>query len=254
MRFQIRHSKGAVDNSYVFSMSYKAAEINLRCWSEYMKYLIFKSSIVLSLLISANSSAFAQGTIPLVNQGVINFFTYNNSQTKGQIFMSNTTTPIGGGFSGQLWVSDVSATSSFAPLSAVATSDPTSGAFNVGTVKDVNDEAGSFVWYELVVWNTAAGSTFQAATGLSNPGNSGTPPLSLLTPAPGLTTYGVSSVVRVVLGGVDDQNNVYSVPQANGFNNLFLGPPVPEPTTIAIGGFGLVALLVFRGRNKMGRD
>src|ERR1700759_672930 len=185
-----------------------------------MKNTTLKALGTSLLSLGVAASALAQGTIPTVNQGSINFFTFNGTGTKGQVYMPGTTTEIGAGFTAQLWASDVSATSGFTALSATTASDPSTGAFNLGTIKDANDEAGSFVWYELVVWSTAAGSTVQAATGLANPGISCAPAFGTITPAAGLTAYGVSSVVRVVLGGTDDQNNVYSVPQANAFNNL----------------------------------
>jgi len=190
-----------------------------------------------SMLAGAASSAFSQG--------VINFFTFNSNTAKGQVFLPppSQTTPVGATFSGQLFYSDVSATAVKSALSPVVAFN-SSGVINFGNVTDSLDDAGNFIWYDLVVWNTAGGPTASAALGSTYPGSG-----NAVQPSAGLTAYGLSSTVKVLLGGTDVSGSLFTIPQANGFNNL-ITTPVPEPSTIVLGGLGAAALLAFRRRNK----
>jgi hypothetical protein len=193
-------------------------------------------SLALGLVIGGVASA-------TYAQGVINFFTFNSSNPlKGQVFLPSSTTAVGTTFYGQLFYSDVSATAAQSPLSAVEAFN-SSGVINLGNITDPVDDAGNFIWYSLVVWSASGGSTAAAALGANYPAGA-------VVPGLGLTSYGDSSTVRVTLGGIDAENDPpFNVPQANGFNNLTL-TPVPEPSTIVLGGLGAAALLAFRRRNK----
>jgi hypothetical protein len=192
-------------------------------------------SLALGLVIGGVASA-------TYAQGVINFFTFNSTTTKGQVFLPSSTSPIGTQYYGQLFYSDVSATAPQSPLSPVEAFN-SSGVINLGNITDPVDDAGNFIWYSLVVWSASGGNTAAAALGANYPSGA-------VVPAPALTAYGDSSTVRVTLGGIDAENDPpFNVPQANGFNNLTLtATTVPEPSTIVLGGLGVAALLAFRRR------
>src|SRR5690348_8015316 len=98
-------------------------------------------------------------------QGVVNFFTFNTNPAKGQVFFGGSTIPLSDySFYGQLWFSDISATTGFYAASPALIF--TGGYINDGTlVVDPNRSGGSTFWYQLRVWDAAAGADWMAATG-----------------------------------------------------------------------------------------
>jgi len=192
-------------------------------------------SLTLGLLVAGVTSA-------TYAQGVINFFVIGSGSTKGQIFLPDGVTPIGTTFVGQLYASDVSATAAKTALSPVVAFQA-NGSLNFGNVADPNNNSGNFEWYDVVVWAANPGSTAAQALGSTYPVSGGAP-----TVGAGLAYYGTSATVRVILGGDDGLGDPpFNVPQANGFLN-FNVTPVPEPSTIVLGGLGAAALLAFRRR------
>jgi len=83
--------------------------------------------------------------------------------------------------------------------------------------------------YQLRVWNTANGSSYEAASAVVG------------------AKVGVSSTVNVNLLGYTTGAPPIGYPQANGFGSFALTVvPVPEPATIALGLFGAAGLLMRR--------
>jgi hypothetical protein len=193
------------------------------------------------------------------SQGEINFFTFNSGNAaRGNIFLNNGTTPAGATLDAQLWGSLTSATTGFTALSTIVTlsggiaNDATPAQDNTDTFASGGggtSDAGNFEWYQVRVWNASAGGSWNVlgltwvGGGAGSVVNSGSDAL--------LTLYGVTAMAgtqtRVILGGTstDGNNNLFSIPQSNNFNNLTL-TATPEPTTLALAGLGGAALLAFR--------
>jgi PEP-CTERM motif-containing protein len=184
-------------------------------------------------------------------QGNYNFFTYNATSSKGGVLQASPSTQaVPNGTYGQLFYSLYASTSSaLSPLSPVETFN--NGVINVGTLVDPVDDAGTTIWYELVVWNAGAGNSATAALGSTflAKGNAAG---STVVDGNGLTFFGKSAYTKINnLGGIDAaMDPPYNVPQINGYAtfNVTSVAPVPEPTTIVLGGLGAAALLAFRRR------
>jgi len=167
----------------------------------------------------------------------INFNTLNDpSAPTNPVFDIDGTTKLLGsaGYVGQLYT-QIGA-GSFAAIGASAAFFNAGGAgfLAPGTVTvtapsvTANPTAGA---YQLRVWNTANGSTYEAA--------------SVVVGA----HVGVSSTVNVSFAGYANGNiPPVSFPQANGFSSFSLSTvsAVPEPATLALGLFGAAGLLIRR--------
>jgi len=107
------------------------------------------------------------------------------------------------------------------------------GRFSSGTKQSGNDLAGGAnAWLEVVAWDGGAADILTAISG-------GTAKFS-----------GVSAVWSNASGAPNGSPPTAAQPfvlGAGGFNGLVL-TPVPEPTTLALGGLGAAALLLFRRR------
>lgn len=178
------------------------------------------------LLAAAASSALAQGDIT--------FNTYNVDPSKGRVFRSVGFWPGGDGtipmpsiFVGQLWWSDTSGGTFVAASTLQAFDSIVPGYIFDGSVVIPGREPGSTVWYQVRWWTAAAGADWNTATS-----------------SPLLTDYGITQSVRVTLGGIDSDGNVFFPRQANGFRSN----GIPEPTTIVLAGLGLASLLICRRR------
>jgi len=170
----------------------------------------------------------------------IKFYTLNDDTVPtNPIFDSDGTTKLAGsaGWVGQLYV-QVGA----GAFGAVGTPVPflnggTAGFISGAPTPDITVDNDSVTTatagaYQLRVWNTANGSTFEAASA-----------------APG-ARFGTSSSVSVsLLGYINELNNPAAnqtappgYPTANGFASF----AVPEPATIALGLFGAAGLFIRR--------
>lgn len=183
-----------------------------------MKTLMKALCFAALLMVSASASA---------ADGQINFFTFNGDTSRGQVFdTGGAPLPGGSTYLGQLYGSTSSNPNSFVSLDSPA-SVAGSGYFNDGTVLATGVSPGTSFFYQLRVWNSAAGGSFEAASIAPN------------------GIIGSSQVINVTLGGTEGAN-VFTVPQANGFLSFQLAA-VPEPSTIALGVLGGLVLL-FRRR------
>jgi len=188
-------------------------------------------------------------TIAAFGQGTINFDTFNANTAKGGVYLPNTTTGVGSAYDGQLFYSDTSSANPIANFTAFSTvfafSSGNNAIIDPSLVVDPNQAGGNHVFVQLRVWNASAGNSWATAVGAS--------PLPLPgTGSATLTAFGNSSVMTLTLGGDDGLGQgdpPFTPGVANNFTSFAL-TPVPEPSTIVLGGLGAAALLAFRRRNK----
>jgi len=189
-----------------------------------MKTKVLKASILAILLAVSATTVLAEYQIL--------FFTPNDATTPtNPVFDSDNVTKLAGsaGWVGQLYVQV--GTGAFSAVgSAVSFLNSSTAGFISGptiTVADSTVTAPTTGAYQLRVWNTANGSTFETAS-----------------VAPG-AKFGTSSSVTVTLQGYNPftQTPPISFPTANGFASFSV---VPEPATIALGLFGAAGLFIRR--------
>lgn len=154
--------------------------------------------------------------------------TYNDNTSFGLVSFNSS--PVDNTFMGQIYGSY----SSSNPADFVALGNvETFGAgylYNALPVNVSGATAGQTLSYILVAWDTASGSTFEQA--VANNGITGS-----------------SSVASITLASSLDSFNQQSV---NNFGSFSVSlATVPEPTTIALGVMGGLALLARRRRNAV---
>lgn len=157
---------------------------------------------------------------------IFQFDTFNETAGFGVAKYNNN--PVNSSFLGQIWGS----TSSSDPTTFVALTSALSffsdGTITAPTATTVTGAStGATLFYQLRAWNSAAGSTFAQASAAGN----------------GIT--GKSGVASLTLAATTD---IFNAQPSNGFANFSLAA-VPEPTTIALGVMGGMALLARRRRN-----
>ena len=196
-----------------------------------MKMKVLSLTAVLAL---CATSGFSQGTIAFVNSGTTLVNT-NNGTTSGpapvttssgikvalfyQPDPTGSTAPVAlnGGAQGN-----------WEQIATLANIAPLAGRFSGGNVTTGTDVApAGNVWLEVVSWN-ANQTTY--ANALANG-----------------SYIGYSTVWAQGTGDGASVGAVPITPPTGGFTGLTL-VPVPEPTTIALGGLGAAALLLFRRR------
>jgi hypothetical protein len=164
--------------------------------------------------------------------GTINFFTFNSNLSFGQVYLPGTSTSVGSSFLGQLYVSSSLNGTYVAvgtPLAFQGGGAQPSAINSASPVTIASANGGDVYFYKLAAWDSAAGATFETAkvSGIS----------------------GISGAVQVTLGGTPSGGGAsLPAPQSNGFTSFQLAA-VPEPTTIALGVMGGLALLARRRRN-----
>jgi len=180
-------------------------------------------------------------------QGTINFDTFNANTAKGGVYFPGTTTSADATIDGQLFYSDTSAANpianftAFSPVLQFSTANGT--IIDPTLIVDPNQFGGNHVFVQLRVWNASAGGTWATAVGINPPA----------TGSAGLTEFGNSSVMTLTLGG-DDGLGQGDPPVTPGTANSFTSfamtavAPIPEPSTIILGGLGAAALMAFRRR------
>jgi hypothetical protein len=178
-------------------------------------------------LLAANS-AFATGEIQ--------FLTFNSGDSsKGTVFNTDGTTPVGSTFLGQLYISSTIGGTYTAIGSAVSFIDGF-GVINAGTVTINGFNPGDSAFYMLRAWNSAAGSTFEAASVAGNGIVGSSAPAAFQVGGTGSTGN-----PPPVFSAVANIHPTFSVSVA----------AVPEPTTIALGVLGGLGMLARRRRNAV---
>jgi len=181
----------------------------------------FKSLIAVIALLGAVVSAKADA--------VFQFDTGNDNTAFGLV-NSSAGTPANNQFYGQIYGSFTSSNPANFVALGTAQLFGTGGPgyiFQNSAVNVVGASAGATLNYVLKAWSVASGSTFETAS------------------ASGSGKIGVSSQSSLVLA---DSFNPGQYQSSNGFNTFTLAA-VPEPTTIALGVMGGMALLARRRRN-----
>ena len=121
-------------------------------------------------------------------------------------------------------------------VGATTTFGPSAGLFSGGgrTVLNISP-AGGFGFFQVRVWETAAGSSYQEAIGRT-------------------CNFGTSSILRVDTGDPTTSPPGNPAPlTAYGlasFTLMQVGPPCPEPSTYALGALAVAALLLFRRKKR----
>jgi len=193
-------------------------------------------------LIAGGTSAFGQAQVVFANNGSTLLSISNQTTHVSSLMFGPAGTFDIGLYMGASGATDISqmqlvdlATSPNAPTSSFFTA----GSFSGGTVatpgnvaNTINFQAGTQYAFIVAAWSAADGSTYAAAlaSGDAN-GYTGLSALGFVTPlAP---PSGAPNTFGTAAG------------QVGGFT---LVTPVPEPTTLALGGLGAAALLMFRRR------
>lgn len=164
-------------------------------------------------------------------QGQVNFFTFNSDASKGKISFALPDGDVLGG-SGQ-WGQLLGGTSADAltpigaPTEFLLGGGAPSGVLRGGTVTIDGVPGGSAYFIAVAAWDaTIAGADYASASAAG-------------------VGFGVSETLSVSLGGAPAGGGApLPPPQINGFANFTV--PVPEPSTIALGILGGLALMFFR--------
>jgi hypothetical protein len=173
-------------------------------------------------------------------QGLVNFF--NSSSTLSSATINGQTAATSGAagswFYGLL-IAPAGTTDpkAFSFSGAYATNLPVAGRFTGGANVAVTGwAAGASMSYEVAVWSSSLGATFQN---------------SWLTTGPtGQGNFGLSPIATGVSGGAGQPASpAYNLfGGATGIQSGFNALPVPEPTSMALAGLGAAALMIFRRR------
>ena len=187
-----------------------------------MKKLVLTTTAAVALL-AATVSSHAQGTVVFANNGSTKVTVNGAPMPHGNA---------GGGFKFGLYMGAVGSTDAALVLVGTAVNSPVvDGVFNGGSAYALPAGYASGTQYAFQVrsWSGADGASYEAALA------SGDSALVAGVSADGLVTPGGGPNPAAALFGT-------SPGQVGGFNLA----PVPEPTTLALGGLGAAALLLFR--------
>lgn len=127
-------------------------------------------------------------------------------------------------------------------LAASFSSIPAQAGYFIGGGVTLPVPGGQAYEFEVRVWQTAAGASWAAATG------GGIGSLSTYV-GHGGTQWGLSDIFRVIPSTAPSPSASLVGLNAFQLNPSFPPPPpIPEPTTLALGGLGSAVLLLFRRR------
>lgn len=211
-----------------------------------------KKLILTAICATAAVSGFSQGTVAFANGGTSAIYINNSSSTANKV-TSGTLASQTGSLTSSTGVLDVGlfwSTSSFntiagGTLAGVATITTTAGVFtqqSVFAVSGTNPNDTDF--FQLFAWdssygNNAAGAEAALAAGAY---------FGAATAGQANTAYGaIGNALSVKLGATSGPGTVIFGLLTSEFGRTILISS-PEPATIAIGGLGAAALLLFRRR------
>jgi hypothetical protein len=147
--------------------------------------------------------------------GQLNFFTFHPDKSLGRVFDSDGATPLGSGFSAQLYGGSEASEDRLAPMGQPATflSEPAAGYVRAGAVSLPGIASGQLVHVQLRVWETARGVDYESA--LKAGGKAGK-----------------SAMISLNAGGVASANDLGVLPpNVNQFPSFML-LTVPSPPSI----------------------
>jgi hypothetical protein len=166
-------------------------------------------------------------------QGQINFFTFNLSTSFGQVFTVELPSyrligPAGGTLVGQLYGGLSNDQSHFVAIGTPSLF-ASYGYINYGTVSVAETFGGQTYFYQLRVWDSVRGGTFEEGGFFYG--------------------AGISPVASIILGGIPAGGGPPISPSnANGFSSFSVFV-IPEPSTIALGLLSAIFLLQLRRKN-----
>jgi len=202
------------------------------------KALLIAASAMLVAV--ATTRTFGQAQVTFNNSG--NQITYGagNGTNQGLALYGSAGTYEYGLYMGTFGSTSISQMQLVDTVLSIATTGPTatfSGFINSGTINTPGNTANTLAFnssteYAFIVaaWTAASGSTYAAALAAAG-SETGLSALGFFTPG-----SGGSSPAAQAFGSSAGQVTAFSI------------APVPEPTTLALGGLGAAALLLFRRR------
>jgi PEP-CTERM motif len=216
-----------------------------------------KKLIITAACVAAAVSGFAQGTVSFQNNTALSAIYLNNSSTTANKVgsgtlgsMSGSGTPSSTGVVevGLFWSTSQFNTAAGGTLAGVATIGTTAGVFSGnGNFGIATTNPNDTVFLQIFAWDSSYGTT-QAGLeaciaaggyfGAASAGNAN-------------TTYGaIGAATSVVMGAAGGPGTLIYAPSGTITKTIMLqnAGTVPEPATIAIGGLGAAALLMFRRR------
>jgi hypothetical protein len=187
-----------------------------------------KKLVTTAACVMAAAAAFGQGTFS---------FNSNIGATPGvapdnSIFLSNGTTPADSPYQAEVAIGTGTTLSALTLYPASITA--ITGGYIFGPTLTITPSTpGSTVAFDILVWNSANGSTFAAASAVTG------------------AVFGSSGVIQgYSLGGPNPTGGPTLIAGNPAFNSFKLGSGTitPEPTTLALGAMGLGAMLLARRR------
>lgn len=188
-----------------------------------------KKLLLLSAAIFASINMYGQGTVNFGNNAAS---AVSNKVTNAKIVAGNS-------FTAQLWYAPdtgaVPSADSMVALAGTTGISPIAGLITGGTKVVPNTLGGTAAYFQIRIWETAYGTTWQEATTKSLNGR--------------LTIAGASDIIRVVVG--DPTAVPPGLPGSlttAGLKTFSVDQLVPEPSIIGLGLLGAGSLLFLRRR------
>jgi PEP-CTERM motif len=193
-----------------------------------------KKIIVTILSVASVITAYSQGTVNFANAG---------GGLNAPIVMNDGTTKIA---TSGTWMIELMASAT--PTGTFSVIDSTTalaapGYFNGGVATVAGISAGGAASFQVLVWDTSIGSTFNLAesAGVANAWGESSIFTLAATGNPTTTPAGIPAVLVGMVNGTPGTTL--------GGSNIILNP-VPEPTTLALGALGGLVLMAFRRRKS----
>ena len=179
-------------------------------------------------------------------QGLVTVQNYINGTSPDNAIINDTNgspTPLVGGtfLVDLLYGTNTSSITQDAGVALTFHSSPGNGYFFTTAIPALNSGYNGILWFELVVWQSAAGSSWATAVG----GNAFSPSASYYTSHSG-TEWGFSTPFTLTVNSSTPTSTAGGPGTLVSFNLV----PAPEPATLALVGLGGLSLLLFRRKNS----